>query len=280
MRRSLIAAITVVLGVGVAAVALRQPSGGTGGRPNAGPYPPDILFRAVYAADRFPELGWGSSEDKSVDQRWTRVFLPRGGPNGQDAARFAAKHFRGSDYGGQYNLGNRGDVTTSDGAPGQSRFYRWRMRFAGNHRGLAWDDGAGPSSMQNKLLIVGQGCGDDCRFILSYQTGDDGVENFRLQKDGGVDLVDTGRYPNGRWLDIQVELGTATGRQGAYRIWIDSNDRRRPTAQRTGIALHGTNHRYVWFGAFMNDGLMADGSHSYDHADFEIGTAFDPGWSR
>jgi hypothetical protein len=244
------------------------------------PLPPGILFKADYSADAYPNLGFGGAETEHEGKRFTRTYLPAGGPQGQPAVRLASKPCPDCDSsGGQYNWGNRGNIVAADATAGESRFYRWRARFDGNHRGLGWEGGE-PGGMQNKFLIVGQGCGRQCRVILAYQTGDRGIRNFRLQKDGGEDHVDTGGYPNGKWLDLQIEIAPAEGDGGAYRLWIDNNTQARPTAERKKIPLRGTNARYVWLGAFMNDGLAADGTHSVDLTDFEIGTAFDPGWHR
>jgi hypothetical protein len=154
------------------------------------------------------------------------------------------------------------------------------MKMDGNHRGGGWGGGgSGSASMTNKLLIVGQSCGNNCRFILTYQTDSAGIRNFRIQKDGGADLADTGSYANGVWLNVQIELiRSASSTGGGYRIWVNNKVQSSPTAQRTGIALTNANHGYVWFGGFMNDGLATGGTHSYDHSAFEIGSAFDPNW--
>jgi hypothetical protein len=267
-----LAAVTLVAGA-CAAPAPTSP-------PPQPPLPPGILFRADYAREAYPALGFGGAETEHEGTRFTRTYLPTGGPQGQPAVRLAAKPCPGcSSSGGQYNWGNRGNIVPTDARDGESRFYRWRARFDGNHRGLGWEDGAS-GGMQNKFLIVGQGCGRDCRVILSYQTGDRGIRNFRLQKDGGDDHVDTDSYPNGKWLDIQVEIAPAPGNDGAFRLWIDNGRQDKPTGEQKKIPLHGTNARYVWLGAFMNDGLAGDGSHNVDLTDFEIGTAFDPTWDR
>ena len=245
-----------------------------------------ILFRADYSQAAYPDLGWGGNESKYLDKRFTRTYLPAGGPKGQPAVRLAMQHCPDCSYaGGQFNWGWNKNITPDDPAPGTSRFYRWRMRFVpeSNHRGIGWDDGVA-GGLQNKLLIVGQGCDEDCRFILSYQTGGHSrdVRNFRIQKDGGADLADTQSYPNGQWLHVQVELvvgADARGAGGAYRLWINSNAQASPSAQRKNIRLRGANHKYVWFGAFMNDGLAAGGVHAWDHTEFEVGTTLNPAWT-
>jgi hypothetical protein len=244
-----------------------------------------ILFRADYSQAAYPNLGWGANESKYLDKRFTRAYLPKGGPDGQPAVRLSALPCAGCSYsGGQYNWGWRADLTPADPPENTSRFYRWRMRFTPetNQRGLDWEEGTS-RGMQNKLLIVGQDCGDGCRFILSYQTEADGreIRNFRIQKDGGEDLEDTRSYPHGQWLHVQVELlvGDARGKGGAYRLWVNSNAQRSPTAERKNITLRGANHKHVCFGAFMNEGLAAGGVHAWDHTDFEVGTTFDPAWT-
>lgn len=249
--------------------------------PSTPPDPQPVIFRATYTAAAYPNLGWGSSETQMLGVRFDRSFIAGAGPQGQGIVRFAARHCPGcSENGGQYNTGNRRDMASTDPPNGSKRYLRWRMRFAGNHRGLPWGGGSGPSTIQNKIVIVGDGCGANCRFIMTYQTETAGVRNFRLQKDGGAEVVDTGSYPNGQWLDVQVELAPNTNSTGSYAIWVENNTYATPTARKANIAFVSTGHKYVWFGGYMNDGLMADGTHSYDSTDFEYGATFDPNWNR
>jgi hypothetical protein len=254
----------------VAAIALAQnPSPATSSSPDG-----KILFRANYA--EFPDAGFGSAEGKYLGTHFTRELLPKGGPQGQAAVRLTAL----PNQTGQFNWGNRGNIVPADAVDGESRFYRFRMRLNGNNRGVDWNSGAGPATMQNKLLIIGQGCGRECRVILTYQADQGGIRNFRVQMDGGGDPADTGSYKNGMWLDVQLEVVTSDRKKGIYRLWVNSNKQTSPTAESRNIPLEGRNHKYVWLGGFMNDGLMAGGSHTLDLADFEIGTAFDPAWHK
>lgn len=254
-----------------------QPASAGGTEPERG----EVLWRADYSD--YPNAGFGAAETKSLDQRFTREFLPTGGPVGRPAHRLKMRYCETcNDFGGQFNWGNRANLFDSDPPPGTRRYYRFRMRVSGNNRGRSWDDGA-PSDITNKVLIVGQGCGRGCRFILTYETADGGgIRNFRIQKDGGEDLDDTGSFPPDKWLSVQVELltGKPGASDGGYRLWVNNGDYKRPDAKRDRIELHGANHRYVWLGGFVNDGLMSDGTHVLDLADFEIGTAFDPDWHR
>jgi len=245
--------------------------------PQVPPVPPvqppseHIVFRATYTQASYPNLGWGSAEPLTT---WTRAFLSGGGPSGQHAVRFAGV----SGAAGQANWGNRAGVNHDVPANG-SRFYRWRMRMAGNHCGGGWGGGGTQcSTMTNKLLIVGQGCGSNCRFILTYETHAAGIHHFRIQKDGGADLADTGPFPNGQWLAVQVEIVTSTGTSGGYKIWVNNGTYGSPNAVRTGIRQTNAGHSFTWFGGFMNDGLANAGTHSFDHTDFEISTAFNPNW--
>jgi hypothetical protein len=191
-----------------------------------------------------------------------------------------------NDHGGQFNWGWRGDVEANDPSQGSRRYYRWRMWFSPttNFRGIGWGSGD-PDGLQNKLLIIGDTCGSRCRFILTYQAERDRgrIENFRLQLDGGVDLVDTGAYPVGQWLDIQIELAsgsTSSTANGGYKIWVNNNNYNAPTAQRGNMVLRPVNWKYVFIGGFMNDGLDANGGvHTYRQADFQVASTFDANWS-
>jgi hypothetical protein len=249
----------------------------------AAPASAQVIFSMDYSAAAAPNGGWSAV---AVDPHFTRTRVAGGGPNGQDAYELQQLSVPSlASYGGQFNWGWRGNVESVDPGQGERRYIRWRMRFSPNtnFRGLGWGDG-GQGGVQNKLLIVGDTCGSRCRFIMTYQADRNTgvVRNFRLQLDGGVDVADTGSYPVGQWLNIQVELDSGSGStsaDGGYKIWINNNNYGSPTAQRTGIVLRPTNWKYVFIGGFMNDGLAADGVHIYRQTDFQVARSFDAGWA-
>jgi len=241
------------------------------------------FFSMDYSSAASPNGGWYAKE---LESKYARTRVAGAGPTGQDVYELVQRYAPGtSDYGGQFSWGWDGNVERADPAQGSKRYYRWRMRFSPetNFRGINWTDGS-PSGMQNKLLIVGNTCGSRCRFILSYQAEPDRgqVRNFRIQLDGGADLADTGSFPIGEWLNIQVELDSSTTSStsdGGYKIWINNDNYGAPTAQRTGITLNPTNWKYVILGGFMNDGLRSDGVHTFRQTDFQASTSFDAGWN-
>ena len=248
------------------------------------PIPQRILFSMDYSAAAYPECGWRLAERTAS---WASGHVPGGGPAGQDAIEMRQLvNLEALDWGGQYDWGWQGDIEPQDPPPGAVRYYRWRMRFSpeSNFRGLSGD--GRHSNITNKVLIVGQGCQTGpCRVVVSYRAnGDFGhIGYFRVQIDGGVDLIETGSYKRGEWLDVQVEMrssSTADTPDGGYKIWINSRAYRSPTAQRSGIILHSENWKYVWFGAYNNEGLAADGVHTWRHADFQVAETLDNTWSR
>lgn len=242
-----------------------------------------VLFSMDYTAATEPNGGWSAKELKP---QYSRSRVPGVGPSGEDAYELVQRYSPNTEgHGGQFTWGWDGTIEPSDPPQGSRRYYRWRMRFSPdtNFRGINWDDGSG-SGMQNKLLIVGNTCGSRCRFILSYQADRNSAEvrNFRIQLDGGADLADTGSYPVGQWLNIQVELQSSSSpstSNGGYKIWINSDNYSNPSAQRVGITLNPTIWRYVMLGAFMNDGLDSGGVHSFRQTSFEAATSFDNSWN-
>ncbi len=251
--------------------------------PQSPPPPPpppteNVLFDGECTSGNQPGCNW--PDPQPTDARWTRTFLPTGGPTGGGAMELRQVYCAEcGDYGGQFNWGWRGNVEASDPPQGSRRYYRFRMYVdpATNHRGRDWD-GGGVTGPQNKLLIIGQGCGSRCRVIFTTETtaGSSSIRNFRIQIDGGADLVDSGSYRAGQWLNIQIELHAANN--GGYKVWINNQNFNRPTMQRTGIVLNSSNWRYVWLGAFMNDGLARDGVNVFRLADFQVSGSFNPNW--
>ena len=250
---------------------------------SAAPASAQVIFAMDYGSAAAPEAGWTAVPPTA---HFTRTRIPGGGPNGQDAVRARpAPHPGGNDYGGQFYWGWRDHIEASDPSQGSRRYYRWRMWFSPNtnFRGLAWSDGHA-SNMTNKLLMIGDNCGSRCRFILTYKGEQNAgqVQSFRLQLDGGVDLADTPPFPIGQWLNIQIELqsgSSSSSSDGSYKIWINNNNYSSPTAQRTGIVLRPTNWRWVFLGAYMNDGLASNGVHTYRQTDFQVATSFNANWA-
>ena len=238
-----------------------------------------VIFSMDYSPGAYPNGGWTAWP---TNASWSRSFVTGAGPSGQNVVEMRQlSNPSGGDYGGQFNWGWSGNIEPSDPAPGARRYYRWRQYFTtgSNFQGLAWGDG-NPGDITNKLLLVGQGCtASPCRVILTYRTdrANQRVGYFRLQIDGGAQLVDTGPYAKGQWLNIQVEL--QSGSSGGYKIWINNNDYANPTAQKTGITLNSQNWKYVWLGGFNNDGLQAAGVHTWRQTDFQAATAFNSTWN-
>jgi len=244
-----------------------------------------VFFRMDYSSTAAPSGGWPGTVGSAATHTTTRVEA--GGPQGEGAYDMVQRYTGPSVryYGGEYDWGWNGNLEASDPAPGARRFYRWRMRFTPetNFRGVYSNDGS-PTTLTNKILIIGDGCGDRCRVIVSYR-GAEGVRQARYMRvaiDGGEDPADAPAISVGAWVNVQLEIIASTGSNpnGGYKLWINSNDYNRPTAQRTGILLQPLRWRYVFFGAYNNNGLQSDGIHAYRHTGFEAATAFDSSWHR
>lgn len=105
---------------------------------------------------------------------------------------------------------------------------------------------------------------------------------LRVQLDGGVDPCDVANIPTGQWLNIQVELdssSTVTAADGGYKIWVNNNNYNSPSAQYLNIVLSTLNWKYVFFGAYNNNGLAENGIHSFQQTDFEVSSEYDPNWN-
>lgn len=262
IRRLALVPVLLLIGLGSASTAFGQ-----------------VFFSMNYSSSAYPNAGWTAWP---TNASWSRTLLTGAGPSGQNVAELRQlPNPGGGDFGGQFNWGWSGNIEASDPPAGAKRYYRWRMYFTpeSNFQGLAWGDG-NAGDITNKLLLVGQGCSaEPCRVILTYRTdrANQRVGYFRLQIDGGAQLVDTGAYPKGQWLNVQVEL--TAGSAGGYKIWINNNNYASPTAQKTGIQLNSQNWKYVWFGGFNNDGLQSGGIHTYRQTDFQAATTFDSNWN-
>lgn len=241
------------------------------------------FFSMDYSSANSPNGGWGAV---ALAPNYARSRIAGAGPTGQDVYELRQLYAPTTmGYGGQFYWGWAGGIEASDPPQGAKRYYRWRMRFSPdtNFRGLDWGDGS-PSGLSNKLLIVGDGCGRSCRFILEYYASPDTgqVRNFRIQLDGGVHMVDTGPFPIGQWLNIQIEVdssSSASTADGGFKIWVNNDPYSTPTAQRTGITLNPVNWKYVVFGGYMNYGVRSDGVHTIRQTDFQASTSFDPSWN-
>ena len=244
-----------------------------------------VFFRMNYSAGAAPAGGWPVVVQAGTT--FTRTHAPGGGPQGEDAYDLTQRH-TGSGapaYGGEFYWGWNGNIEGQNPAQGDRRYYRWRMRFTpnSNFRGV-YQDGS-PTSLTNKVLMIGDGCGRNaCRVIVNYRGGNAGqVGYLRIQIDGGESLAETPPLNVGEWLDIQVEVdssSTTSSGDGAYKLWVNNNNYGSPTAQRAGFQLNPVNWRYVMLGAYNNNGLASDGVHAWRQTGFEASTAFDSGWHR
>ncbi len=252
----------------------------------------DAQSQMIFRMDDSPSAvraGWPAEVGPSVT--YTKSHVVGGGPYGENAYRFIQHHTGNSvrDYGGEFYWGWNGNIEPADPAQGSSRFYRFRIWFSAdtNFNGLYWQDGSN-TRLGNKLLMVGDGCGRNrCRAILGYRGGgSDGsrlVEYIRLQLDGGEDPTEVGPLQTGVWYNVQIEIdssSTVSLADGAFRIWLDNNNQLAPSAQRTGIILNPVNWRYVFLGAYNNNGLASDGVHHFQISSFEVSSQFDPSWHR
>lgn len=220
--------------------------------------------------------GWPGTVGSRVTH--TQQRIPGGGPSGQDAIEMRQLYAPTADrYGAEFDWGWNGDLEASDPPAGSRRYYRWRMRFSPdtNLRGVYSGNGSG-IDLTNKVLIVGDGCGSNCRVIVSYRGGSaDGRPRYwRVALDGGVDPITvTNIPPNGEWFTVQLEI--TTGPTGGYKLWINNPNYATPTGQMQRL-VNPTRHRYVFFGAYNNDGLQSSGVHTWRHSDFQYALSFDP----
>jgi hypothetical protein len=241
-----------------------------------------VLFRMDYSAAASPSGGWPGTVGSAATHTTTRV--EGGGPQGESSYDMVQRYTGPSvsGFGGEYDWGWNGDLEASDPPAGSRRYYRWRMRFTPdtNFRGVYSNDGS-PTTLTNKILIVGDGCGSNCRVILSYRGGGaNGRPSYwRVALDGGVDPADiqTNIPANGTWFNVQLEV--TTGASGGYKLWINNNNYASPNASMRRL-VNPTRHRYVFFGAYNNNGLESGGIHAFRHTGFEVATAFDSSWHR
>ena len=243
-----------------------------------------VIFRMDDRGDAAPAAGWPGGA-VATGATHDRVHVAGGGPRGGDAWEFRQQFApQAEGYGGEFYWGWNGNVEASDPPPGARRFYRWRMRFdpASNWRGVYWQDGR-PITITNKILMVGDGCGRNrCRVVVSYRGRDDGsAADIRVAIDGGESPTQDVRLKKGEWLDLQIEAASSTtpsSRDGAFKLWVNANDYARPTASAAGIQLNPLGWRYVFFGAYNNNGLAKGGAQTFRVAGFEVADSFDPAW--
>ncbi|MCC6952607.1 MAG: hypothetical protein IT290_00665 [Deltaproteobacteria bacterium] len=242
-----------------------------------------VYFRMDYSAAAAPGAGW--SGVVPVAYTHDRQRIAGSGPNGEDSYQLTQLYSTAPGLGGEYYWGWNGYLEPSDPTQGSSRFFRWRLRFSPetNFRGVYSQDGR-PTTLTNKLLMVGDGCGrNSCRAIISYRGADDGTraEYLRIALDGGDNPADALSLPVGEWINIQIELDSSTttsSSDGAFKIWVNNNNYAQPTAQRTGFQLNPVNWRYVFLGAYNNNGLQQSGVHSFRQTGFEAARSFDSSW--
>lgn len=245
-----------------------------------------VFFSMDYSLGAAPGGGWPGTVPTAATHNRSRVT--GGGPQGEDAYELIQLYTGSSapGWGGEYYWGWNGNLESQDPPQGARRYYRWRMRFSPttNFRGVYSNDGT-PTTLGNKILMIGDGCGRNrCRVIVSYRGATNGTqaEFLRIALDGGEDPADTPPVNVGAWIDVQIEIDSSTttsSGDGAYKIWINNNDYSRPTAQRTGIQLNPVRWRYVFLGAYNNNGLQSDGVHAVRQTGFQASTGFDPTWS-
>jgi hypothetical protein len=246
-----------------------------------------VFFRMDYTVGAAPNGGW--PEVATSGTTHTRSRVAGGGPQGEDTYELTQLYTgsRVTGWGGEYYWGWKGTLESQDPSQGSRRFYRWRMRFSPttNFKGVYSTDG-GATTLTNKILMIGDGCGRNrCRVIVSYRGADNQrqIQFLRIQLDGGEDNADTPPINVGEWVNVQIEVDSSTSTSsadGAYKIWINNNDYSRPTAQRTNIQLNPVLWRYVFLGAYNNNGLQPDGVHSWRQTGFEAATTFDAAWHR
>jgi hypothetical protein len=272
-------ACAALLLVAVSCAALRVTGQGT------------IIFRPTYTLAAWPQSGWDRAISEKFGTRWTRSFLPTGGPFGGPAHRLTEIATPSAqDCGGQHGWGwDKGFGLANDPprGPNGKRYYRWAMRFtpASNFRGAGPSTGCPSNISSNKLLIIGQGCDTrNCRVILTHRVRPDKTLQFGVAIDGGLAQTETGYIINvadSPWLFVQLEVTPSTSTtilDGGWRLFVNNNST--PMLTRTGIRLDPTNHNYFGYGNYNNNALSAGGSHEFDTALFEVATAFDPNWYR
>ena len=242
------------------------------------PDPADVpFFQMDYSSGEDPDAGWTLGAFAPGGQAtFSRTRVATGGPSGQ-----ACYELTQEANGGEYYWGWRGDVEAQAPTAGDTRFYRWRIKWSAdtNFEGL---DGVGdPRMITNKILILGDSCGSSCRVILNYNGRLNQQAFFRIQIDGGDHYVDTGDVNVGVWLDVQAQVTTATTGSSAnatYKIWVNNNVFASPDAVNSGFQLNPTLHHYVIFGGYNNDELAPGGVHSFRVTDFEVSETFDSAW--
>ena len=230
-----------------------------------------VIFRMDYSSAAYPNGGWswGANPESA---HFTRQLLAGGGPNGSNAILV---HHIPNDPMGQFYWGWSGYVESSNPPAGAVRYYRWRMFFPTNTNFSGRELGA----VVNKLLIIGDGCGERCRVIVTYgpRTGMTDV-NLSVQIDGGVDPISVANLPKGQWLNIQIEVRAGSG-NGGYKLWVNNNNYSSPSAQIGNIQLEAREWGLVKFGAYCNANLASNGVHDWRHANFEVASAFDANWN-
>ena len=232
-----------------------------------------VLFRMDYSSSAYPNGGWNGGA-VAESSHFTRQLIAGGAPDGSNAILM---HHIPGDPANQFYWGWSGSVEGSSPGGGAVRYFRWRMFFPTNTN----FSGGSLGAVVNKLLIVGDGCGDGCRVIVTYgpRTGNTDV-NMTVQIDGGISPITVTNLPKGQWLNIQIEIrGSTGGNNGGYKIWVNNNNYNSPSAQLGTISLTAREWNQVKFGAYCNANLASNGVNDWRHANFEAATAFDANWN-
>lgn len=253
-----------------------------------------ILFQPDYSAGAFPQAGWDRAISEKFGVRWTRSYLPTGGPFGGPAHRLTElPRTTDPDCGGQHGWGWDVALPTDPprGVAGR-RYVRWAIRYVASSNFLAAkpQPDCAASMTSDKLMMVGDGCNSgNCRIILTAKVMPDEASNperrklqFGVAIDGGTAQTETGYViDTSGWLFVQLELTPSTSTtvlDGGWRLFVNNNAT--PIVTRTGIRLDPENWRHISFGAYNNNVLRANGTNAFDTALFEVATGFDPNWYR
>ncbi len=237
----------------------------------------DIIFSMNCASSSDTNCGWPGSVPENAHH--SRTFLQGGGPNGQNAMRFNYLNSGGYD---EFYLGWSGFIEQENLPQGSTRYYRFRLRYTPETIFNGYNSSGGTGRMLNKYLIVGDGCGSNCRPILQAYTYDM-TGNFRvtLQIDGGAYPITVDNLTAGVWYDIQLELNTSSSTSnpnGSYKMWVNNNNYSSPSAQTSGFQLNPVRWGYVAFGFYSNHVVTSQGQVGMILTDFQAARSFNSNW--
>ena len=245
------------------------------------------IFTAAYTAANIPDYNFGASSALATTASWSRAALSGGGYGGADALKLTQIYNNDGQFGGDFGWGNNLD-TGADPGQGATRFFRFRVKWDTNPDFQCRDQGDGSDIpyCKIKLVIFGTSCtGGHCRVIVTSESAvpDNDTVKFYLAVDGGDFQVQTGFYASEDWLHIQVEADSATtvsSNDGNMKIWVNNDTYASPTTTSANIDLEtGDGWDAVRVGAYVNQGLQADGAQNIIISHFEIATTFDSTWA-